>query len=191
MRDQLQRYNLHLSDQQIVQKLFGRYEEGIRELPIPSGDLAGLGKEIIAFGRQQMPLVDLYPGALELLRVLVRKKRKIGLITASYRDVIQIAIARHELLDVFGIVVTGDEVKAQKPDPDGILTALRFFGAKPERAVMIGDSKKDLLAGRNAGIDTVLFYPPEHATQHDMSELMACIPAHTIHSWQEFLDGLQ
>ncbi|HZM64342.1 MAG TPA: HAD family hydrolase [Candidatus Saccharimonadales bacterium] len=191
MHRQLRRHNITVSDGQIVKQLFGRYEEGLREFGFSEVEIKALTKELQTIAKQQFPLVDLFPGAQDVLNTLRQQGKKVALVTASYRDVINVAVGNHKLLDFFDIIITGDEMKAQKPDPSGLLLVLEKLKIAPSRAIMIGDSPKDLLAGNNAGTDTLLFYPPEHESQHPLSELQSCKPTYTIHSWQEFFDRLQ
>jgi phosphoglycolate phosphatase-like HAD superfamily hydrolase len=47
-------------------------------------------------------------------------------------------------------VVTRDQVKYAKPDPDLFLAAVDRLGAKIEHSVVIGDSTWDMLAARRA-----------------------------------------
>lgn len=191
-RKQLVRYGINASDIEISQKLFGRYEEGIREYKaIPREDLPHLTTELNETVLAQYPLVDMFGDAKQVLETLKRKGKKLALITASYRETIDIAISRHDLLELFDVTVAGNEVTAQKPDPSGIRLVLDQFGIKPAQAIMMGDSPKDLLAARNAGTDSLLFFPPEHELQHNKDELLACKPTYTIHSWRELLDRLQ
>nr|MBA3970258.1 HAD-IA family hydrolase [Gemmatimonadota bacterium] len=49
------------------------------------------------------------------------------------------------------VVITDDDVRTPKPDPEGILLALRQMGAEAGDAVYVGDSVTDLDAGRRAG----------------------------------------
>jgi phosphoglycolate phosphatase-like HAD superfamily hydrolase len=49
------------------------------------------------------------------------------------------------------VVVTDDDVRRPKPDPEGILLALWQMGADPGDAVYVGDSAGDLDADRRAG----------------------------------------
>lgn len=42
-----------------------------------------------------------------------------------------------------------------KPAPDMLLEALRALGVRPEKAVMVGDTFRDVLAGKEAGCFTV------------------------------------
>jgi len=191
MHKQLKRHDIHASDEQVVKQLFGRYDDGMREFGFSEAEIKELVEELEADAKRMFPLVDLFPQAQEVLEILKQRGKKVALVTATYRDIVNIAVGNHHLLDTFDVVVTGDEMKAQKPDPSGLFMALERVGVLPERAIMIGDSPKDLLAGNNAGTDTLLFYPPEHESQHSISELKKCNPTYTIRAWQEFLDRLQ
>ncbi|MFI5316442.1 MAG: HAD family hydrolase, partial [Myxococcota bacterium] len=51
--------------------------------------------------------------------------------------------------------VVGREAAAPKPDPQGIRRLLAHWRAEPHQAVMVGDYRYDLLAGRAAGTATV------------------------------------
>jgi phosphoglycolate phosphatase-like HAD superfamily hydrolase len=51
--------------------------------------------------------------------------------------------------------VLGREAAAPKPDPEGIRRLLAHWRAEPHQAVMVGDYRYDLLAGRAAGTATV------------------------------------
>ena len=48
-------------------------------------------------------------------------------------------------------VITRDQVKYAKPDPDLFLAAAEKLGAPIEAAIVVGDSIWDLLAARRAG----------------------------------------
>ena len=56
----------------------------------------------------------------------------------------------------FGAVVGGDAVPRRKPHPDHLLQVLQGIGTSPEAAVMVGDSKNDLLAARGCGMRCIL-----------------------------------
>jgi len=48
----------------------------------------------------------------------------------------------------------GDSFETRKPDPSGLVHILRQAGVEPAEAVMVGDAKNDVLAGRAAGTIT-------------------------------------
>lgn len=52
-------------------------------------------------------------------------------------------------------LVGGDEVANLKPDPASILLACKRATLDPQRCIYIGDSARDIQAGRNAGMATI------------------------------------
>lgn len=56
----------------------------------------------------------------------------------------------------FDAVVGGDAVPRRKPHPDHLLRVLQEIDVAPEAAVMVGDSKNDLLAARGCGMRCIL-----------------------------------
>ena len=56
------------------------------------------------------------------------------------------------LADYFKHVYGGNSLERKKPDPIGVETILRETGAAKEQALLVGDSKVDVLTARNAGI---------------------------------------
>jgi len=55
----------------------------------------------------------------------------------------------------FDPLVTPDEVKAAKPDPESLHLCLAVHGLGPEEAVMVGDTPYDLDMARRAGVPSV------------------------------------
>ncbi|MDO4427268.1 MAG: phosphoglycolate phosphatase [Moraxella sp.] len=89
-------------------------------------------------------------------------------------------------LGEFSVVVGGDSLPKKKPDPLPLLHICQTLGVATEAAVMIGDSKHDILAGKNAGITTLaLSYGYNHgedikdsepdAVFDEFSALVACL----------------
>lgn len=79
---------------------------------------------------------------------------KLGVITGKSRRAYDISAAELGLDGYFDIVVTGDDVERQKPDPEGILKALRTLGVPAEETIFLGDSSADIQAGFAAGLPT-------------------------------------
>lgn len=52
----------------------------------------------------------------------------------------------------FKVVYGGNSFETKKPDPFGVHALLKECDARPEEAVIIGDSDIDMLTGKNAGI---------------------------------------
>lgn len=73
--------------------------------------------------------------------------------------------------DLFSVVFGGDSLPVKKPDPLPLLMVCERLGVNVCDAVMIGDSKNDVLAGQSAGMATVgLTYGYNYGEPITMSE---------------------
>ncbi len=89
------------------------------------------------------------PGARELLEYLTGIGVPWAIATSGWRESAQPA------LDLLGVgpetpIVTRDQVRHAKPDPDLFVAAARALGVPVELSVVVGDSVWDLLAARRA-----------------------------------------
>jgi len=95
-------------------------------------------------------------GSRELLRKLKRENKKIGLVTNNERWVAQKMVKRFNLRGLLDTTVTKDDVENTKPHPEPILKALQRLKCSPESCLYIGDNEEDIIAGKAAGVTTVL-----------------------------------
>jgi phosphoglycolate phosphatase len=111
--------------------------------------------------RRAMDVATLEAGAREA----VEGARAAGFATAVWtnnaRDISGGALARFGLLPVLDLVVTRDEMRALKPDPDGWRVLAEHFGSAPANAVVIGDSWVDGVAAQAAGVPFIAYRPKE------------------------------
>lgn len=92
----------------------------------------------------------------ECLEALREMGCVLGVVTAKRAP---IAIRGLELFDIkkyFSAIVTLHDTENHKPHPEPILKALSLLGAKPEEALMVGDSVFDMKCAHNAGVKAVL-----------------------------------
>ena len=57
----------------------------------------------------------------------------------------------HKIKDYFDAIVCGDEVEKDKPYPDEIIEACKRLKINVDEAILVGDTKNDIIAGRAAG----------------------------------------
>jgi len=158
---------------------------------LPAHQLSEFQEGINDAVRRRLPDVPLYDDAEVMLRALKANGKKLALVTTSLRPNLELVMGKHGIETLFDVVVTSEDVRKHKPDPESILTAIARLGVTPDRALMLGDSSHDLQAARNAGVASVLFYPEAHTLIHDFDFLQSHGPTHTIRAWRELLDQLQ
>jgi len=74
-----------------------------------------------------------------------------------------------DLYKYFELVLSGDSLPKQKPDPLPLLHACKHFGITPEHGMLIGDSSNDVEAARAAGMP-VICVPYGYNHGHDIRE---------------------
>lgn len=107
--------------------------------------------------RQAAENASLRPGAVDTVASLRNDGFRVGVLTRNARPWSQHVLQR------FGLQVDGlhcREDGAIKPDPHGVLALCERFQADPQRSWMIGDYLFDIVAGRGAGLQTVLLVDP-------------------------------
>lgn len=93
----------------------------------------------------------LLPNAREVLSKIREKKYKIGLVTNTYHENVELTLKHHHIKEVFDVVIAGDQIENPKPYPDAILKACEKLNVMPEEILYIGDTKIDYKAGKAAG----------------------------------------
>lgn len=179
----LERHGVHISRLEMGRRL-GKWDLMLRG--VPEDEFQQAIQEVSAIAHPKAITAPLYEGIEAVLARLKTEHKKLALITATDREVIDLVLAHHSLVDMFDLVITANDVSEHKPSPEGILFALKTFGVHKDAAVMLGDSDKDLGAAKNAGIDSVLFYPESHGAVHDRAYLESFDPVQTIRSWKDF-----
>jgi len=94
----------------------------------------------------------LYEGVKETLEKLPYKK---AIVTNKPYEFVGPILEKLDIKKHFDLWIGGESLKEKKPSPKPLLYVCERLGFLPQNAVMIGDSKNDILAGKNAGIKTV------------------------------------
>jgi HAD superfamily hydrolase (TIGR01509 family) len=92
-------------------------------------------------------------GILALLKLLSQKKIKCAIVTRNSRKSVSIVLDRFKL--DFDTVITRKEAPP-KPAKEPVLLACKKMGLQPEEVILIGDYEFDMLAGKRAGVTTIL-----------------------------------
>ena len=97
-------------------------------------------------------LIELFPDAEEVVRRTKNDyKFKVGLVTNTPRENVTKILEHFKLSNHFDVVMTGDDVIKGKPDPEMVIKACERLNVKPDRVILVGDTKADYQAGKAAG----------------------------------------
>lgn len=96
----------------------------------------------------------LYQGVSETLFRLKNKGYKMAICTNKPQIPTDNVLQKLKIKDFFEVILTAESTPLIKPDPMPLLTAKRMLAC--EKAVMIGDSPPDVMAGKSAGMPVIL-----------------------------------
>jgi phosphoglycolate phosphatase len=97
----------------------------------------------------QTTLLPDTPAVIDLLR---KNSIRLAIVSTKYRYRIERILSRYRLTDRFEVVIGGEDVRAMKPDPQGLLLALDKLGCRPGEALYVGDHPVDAEAAQQAGV---------------------------------------
>jgi len=181
----LKEQGFSLSDKQIVETCFGTTEATIcNNLGIPD--------KTDQFTRTYFNGVDVYfkqarlfDHALDFLQLAKQKQIKLVIISFAYRWYLDRMIKRLNLNQYFDLIIGFDDIKKPKPNPEAVILACKKLGEKPHDAVVIGDSKSDIVMGKSSKAKTILFHPNEYNLFYDLETLKQTNPDHVVKNFKQ------
>lgn len=94
----------------------------------------------------------LYPSVPPLLKALRAQGIRTGVVTTKFRYRILQILGKYGLTDSVDCIVGAEDVKAEKPSPEGILLAMERLGMRKGEILYVGDSAVDAAAAERAGV---------------------------------------
>lgn len=92
-----------------------------------------------------------------------------GIVTSSKPRHFYAIHSRTKILKYINFVVTSEDYKMYKPDPEPYLTGWKKTNLDKEHCVVVEDSRRGLLSARAAGLDCIII-PNEMTVHSDFSE---------------------
>ena len=96
-----------------------------------------------------------YPGILPMMEKLREAGVKMAIVSNKLHPAVQ-ELSQRFFAELVTSAVGESETVRRKPNPDGVLRALKEMGSRPEEAVYVGDSEVDWETARNAGLRCAL-----------------------------------
>lgn len=126
---------------------------------------AAYARYLEVYQRDHHHLAGIHEGVDDVIRACKQAGMRLGVVTGKSRQTALLTLQLIGVLDDFDVIYAGDDVLRQKPDPEAVIAILGDLAYAPsDRAVIIGDSAADTVAGRAAGITTigVTWGSPDH-----------------------------
>lgn len=138
--------------------------------------------------------VDYKPNAENVLKYLKQKGYILAIASTTSRHCIDIyttqnknIIEKANLEDIFNIILTKDDVKAKKPNPEVHRMIMKKFNMSPEECLIIEDALIGVEAAKNAGIEVAVIY--DKYADGDREEINK-LANYTFDNFKQFLEKI-
>jgi beta-phosphoglucomutase len=117
-----------------------------------------LKEKTLSFKRLASTQATVFEGVPDFLNMLFQNKIPMAICSGALLDEIEMILKGADLRNYFDVIVSAEQVKKGKPDPEGFLLALKLLNKKtnqpikPQDCIVIEDSHWGLEAARNAGM---------------------------------------
>lgn len=118
----------------------------------------------------------MYPGVKTCLQRFVDEDWIVAVCSNKPVEFAKKLLTELELIEVFSIITGGDSYSYRKPDPRHLLDTIANAGGSSAKAIMVGDTKTDILAAQNAKIPVIAVdfgYCDQHVSHYDPDRIIS------------------
>ncbi|EOW1948618.1 HAD family hydrolase [Enterococcus hirae] len=119
--------------------------------------------------RFSLGAVQLKLGVIELLDFLEEHRIPKVVASSNQRHIIELLLEKNQLTNYFETIVSAENVKRAKPDPEIFLLAHEYLGTKKQETLVLEDSKNGILAAASAEIPVIMI-PDLLAPSEDLQQ---------------------
>ncbi|MBN1897001.1 MAG: HAD family phosphatase [Candidatus Aenigmarchaeota archaeon] len=94
--------------------------------------------------------IRMLPGGRKLIENLRKLNFKIGLATGTHREGLMMSLKEDEV-GLFDYILTADETKKAKPDPEPYINCMKALDVRPEETVVIENAPLGVESAKSAG----------------------------------------
>ena len=148
-------YGRTLTEQEYYAHYIVYSDREVLERLLPAGE--ALEAALVAKGRRYRELVDTGVPVFQDGLVLLSQTDgwRVGLATGSLRPEVERILRSLGIRERFGTIVTREDCRKGKPDPEPFLLAAHALGLAPHRCVVIEDTPGGVQAAKAAGMACV------------------------------------
>ncbi len=120
----------------------------------------------------------LYDATQDMLSEFKRRGIETGIVTTKFHYRIEAILRKFGAEDLIDVIVGGEDVTCEKPDPEGLLKAVETLGRDKQDVLYVGDSLVDAKTAQSAGVD---FAAVLTGTTKDLSDYYNAVITDDLH----------
>ena len=127
------------------------------ELGPGHADFEPLKKQLLDYYQAHIAeQTSLFPGMSDVLNSIEKLDLNWGVVTNKPAWLTEPLMDALDLTRRASTIVSGDTLNERKPHPAPLLYACKVTGSKPDTCLYVGDAQRDIEAGHNAGMPTLV-----------------------------------
>jgi HAD superfamily hydrolase (TIGR01509 family) len=155
----------------------------LAKMKIPESAIPEFTKIFNPLYLKSMSYVKLFPEVKETLRILKETGVKIGLVSATPKELLYASVKKFGLREYFETIICN----ADKPSPKPIQQACEEISIRPdERVVYVGDMEEDIISAKRAGAISIGLCRT-NGSYNDRIKLQAQNPNYIVSDLRELL----
>jgi HAD superfamily phosphatase len=101
---------------------------------------------------------------------LLSKKFNLAVFTGRPKEEAKFILKKFQIKQYFRLIIAMEDIKNQKPNPEGLNKIIERLDANKNNTAYIGDSVDDSIAAKNAGITFIGVIPP-YANKEELTDV--------------------
>lgn len=126
----------------------------VKELKIDAPYKSLMGKKEGIFKERIKEEGTAFEGVIPLVLKLY-KETSLAIASSSPRHVVKLILQKLKIREYFSVIVSGDDIKRTKPDPEIYLKAASLLNTNPKNCLVVEDSINGVRAAKAAGMACV------------------------------------
>lgn len=147
----LKKFNYEAVSREEFSKIY--WGHGLRDNIKRMGFSKEIGRYCNTVYNQHVDNISIYKDTISTLQKLDKYKKVI--ITNTPKNITNKIIKKFNIDIYFNFIITSDDVVMEKPDPEIVLKACTQLNIAPNKVVLVGDTKNDVIAGKAAGCTVI------------------------------------
>ena len=119
--------------------------------------------------------IALRPGVKQILDYCKEKGIKMAVASSSKRHIVETCLRNSKIIDYFDHLVSVEDVKETKPNPEIFLKAIAHFDIDKKEALVFEDGHNGARAAINGGCPLIIVEDVARITDEDRQEAVMCI----------------
>lgn len=110
--------------------------------------------------------LELMPGVQESIILFRNSNLRLALASSGIKEYINLVLFKFGLVNIFNVIVSGDDVKIGKPDPETYLVTCSKLNLEPEECIVLEDATSGIEAAKRAGCKCIAVKNPNTPSQN-------------------------